>query len=166
MLADTKGRIGPAPSWKALKNMVGMPTPEIADEKTDILCWYDGPQITIARLEGSPSHYLEVHHADDVQTRPPDGDYPVWSRVVAHLLEFPDRQSIEKTLHDGSVPTMETYDEAISIQRVITEWTLLAPHAATDMYETRITVSRDQIPDDELPYAHLRPGSPDQGGSP
>lgn len=164
MLEDTNGRIGPAPSWKALERMVGKPSPEIEDKDADILCWHDGPQISIARLPGSDSCFLEIHHADGSDTRPPDGDYPVWSRRVAHILEFPDRRSIEATLHDGFVPTTETYDAALRIQRVVTEWTLHAPHAASDMYETRLTVARGDVPDGEMPYDHLRPNGPHVGG--
>lgn len=159
MLQDTPGRIGPAPSWRALERMIGLAAPEVCDD-ADMLCWHDGPQVSIGRMEGTDSLFLEIHHADESDTRPPGLDYPIWKRVVAHVLEFPDRRSIEETLHDGFVPTTETYDAALRIQRVIREWTLHGPHAASDMYETRITIARIAVPAEEMPYDHLRPNGP------
>ena len=157
MLQDTPGRVGPAASWEALERQIGLPSPRMEDRNRDMLCWYDGPQVSVGRIEGCPSHFLELHYADGTDTRPEGLEYPVWSRVVSHIMEFPTREAIDATLHEDFVPTLESYRSASSIQRIVREWTLHESHVASDMYEMRTAVSLDQIPASELPDEDLRP---------
>src|SRR3546814_14782416 len=62
--------------------------------------------------------------------RPPrstrtDTLFPYTTLFRSHYLEFPSREDVDATLHDKTVPTLESYRQATSILREVCSWTLL-----------------------------------------
>src|SRR3546814_10520317 len=78
---------------------------------------------------------------------------------VTHYLEFPSREDVDATLHDKTVPTLESYRQATSILREVCSWTLLGAGQSENCTVTISDVSKDAVPVAELPYAHLKPGN-------
>src|SRR3546814_2623023 len=82
---------------------------------------------------------------------------------VTLYLEFPSREDVDATLHDKTVPTLESYRQATSILREVCSWTLLGAGQSENCTVTISDVSKDAVPVAELPYAHLKPGNVKSG---
>src|SRR3546814_17616435 len=93
-----------------------------------------------------------------ISSVPHDQSYPRQMKCITHYLEFPSREAIDATLHEATLPTLDTYRQAVSILREICSWTLTAPAKPEDCSAQISNLTLDAIPVDELPYAHLRPG--------
>jgi hypothetical protein len=77
---------------------------------------------------------------------------------VYHFLLFPDADAAKATLNDGFVPTIESYRkaEAVIVQTVSYDAGGDLPSGAHD-YACR-PIERQDIEDELMPYAQLRPG--------
>src|SRR3546814_5541378 len=57
--------------------------------------------------------------AAGISSVPHDQSYPRQMKCITHYLEFPSREAIDATLHEATLPTLDTYRQAVSILREI-----------------------------------------------
>ncbi len=126
---------------------------------TQDLAWYDGPIYAIAEDRGKI--FLRIDDMTGPVERNTGVSYPKEMRQVVHLLEFPSVEAAKATLLKCTSPTRTSYNDAISIKREVTTWTLHAPGKA-DNY--RIESCELDLQDfiqtsleDELPHPKYLP---------
>jgi hypothetical protein len=148
---------GPAPTWDELDKDLAIDHRLWSMPFKDVRIFCDGPIVAVGQFANEPetSVYLRIE-ADCTHFK---GAYPQAMERVAHYLEFSSRAELEATLHEETVPTVESYRKAKSIVREICKWTLLASGKAENCSIQIANVNISEIPEAEMPYAHLLPGT-------
>lgn len=137
--------IGPLAEFEDLERLSGPGHPYNA-ETVETLAYYDGPIVSIVVVAGDPRPRLDVLIDDD--TKGDDG-----MRVhteIRHNLVFHDERTLRATLHEGYVPTPQTYRLAEHIVRYKRSSTQIDHPCPRNVMTTAI-VALEHLPKDELP---------------
>src|SRR3546814_592849 len=152
-------KFGPAASWADLSETLTQEHRLWAMPFNDVLIYHDGPLVSVGQFKNDPDKSLFLRIDAGISSVPHDQSYPRQMKCITHYLEFPSREAIDATLHEATLPTLDTYRQAVSILREICSWTLTAPAKPEDCSAQISNLTLDAIHVDELPYAHLRPGN-------
>src|SRR3546814_18176404 len=108
-----------------------------------VLVYFDGPIISVGQFKNDPDKSFYLRISASLSSTPDGPEYPRQMESVTHYLEFPSREDVDATLHDKTVPTLESSRQASSILRAVYHWTLLgAGQSAT------YTVTISDVPTD------------------
>lgn len=148
---------GPASSWAELDKDLAIDHRLWSMPFEDVRIFCDSPIVAVGQFTDEPesSVYLRIE-ADCTHFT---GEYPQAMERVAHYLEFSSRADLEATLHEETVPTVESYRKAKSIVREICKWTLIANSKGENCSIEIATLDLNAIPQAEMPYPHILPGT-------
>src|SRR3546814_19912252 len=82
----------------------------------DVLIYHDGPLVSVGQFKNDPDKSLFLRIDAGISSVPHDQSYPRQMKCITHYLEFPSREAIDATLHEATLPTLDTYRQAVSIQ--------------------------------------------------
>lgn len=123
--------------------------PSIGSTQLDELFRYDGHQISIRRFAGDTIWLQIIAENSDKESNK--------TGYVTHYLRFANEEALRATLH-SDLPTIGSYQAAQTIARSVLTYHL-ENRQSSDFRYLSTTVSLQDIPADELPYAALQPGS-------
>jgi hypothetical protein len=122
-------------------------------EQIEELFRHDGTIIDVVKDQTGRIWLRNVVDEDD-----PRGDARRRVVVTTHFLAFDSVEAAKATLHDGQVPTRETYESAVEIiEQTISYDTVVGGRSSGHEYVSR-KVWREKIVEDHLPYVQLKPG--------
>src|SRR3546814_1122745 len=102
------------------------------------------------KFNNDPDNSLFLRIDAGISSVPHDQSYPRQMKCITHYLEFPSREAIDAKLHEATLPTLDTYRQAVSILREICSWTLTAPAKPEDCSAQISNLTLDAIHVDEL----------------
>lgn len=151
----TTRTFGPASNWSVIKKSLAKEHRLWKLPLTETLIFYDCDLVSVGQFPDEDTVYLRI---DADQIRPGERTFPRDMQNIVHYLAFPSRAAIDATLHEGTIPTLETYRAATSILREVSRWTLVDISNPRNFSVEISDVTLDDIHEDELPYAFLKPG--------
>ncbi len=152
-------KFGPASNWVDLSKTLTQEHRLWAMSFDDVLIYYDGPLVSVGQFKNDPDKSLYLRIDAGISSSPDDQSYPRTMQRITHYLEFASRERIDATLHEETLPTLETYRQAASVLRELCSWTVTAPGKPDNCAVHIANVTLAEINNDELPYSHLQPGN-------